>query len=426
MIWMVALALAADPVLLAQQRAATLVEAGDAEAALDALRPLFERYDQETRLALQVGWLALELEDHGLAERAFARAVDLSGGSMDARLGLGWTLFHTGRFDEARAQLEALEGVDDERVGELAAALDATAAEDRVTAELLGFLGAPGQAIALGGGGSVGWTRTGSRVAGGLKAVGMGWVPRSQAVNGGTSASGVARYGTGGNSGQGKGYGDQQQNGNGYGGGDGGAGAPSLSGNSPWAGGAGTSPSADLALWGHLGAGTARWGVEGVAAVLGQTRPIPLGFVAGAVGRLSPAGDMVVEASVTRPRGDSSLVGRVAASWWLPVGVFALKPGASLQGLDPAAQLTAWWVPERGAVWLGGRYGPQGYRTDLQLRATTSWPEPSTVQLWGGARVGRLAGRWLSLGYLADGFDTDTTLDWAHSVTLSLSSPVAP
>lgn len=420
MIWMVAFALAADPVLLAQQRAATRVEEGDSQAALDALRPLFERYDQETRLALQVGWLALELEDYGLSERAFARAVDLSGGSMDARLGLGWTLFRTGRFDEARAQLEALEGVDDERVGELAAALEATTAEDRVTAELLGFGGAPGQAIALGGGGSVGWTRTGSRVAGGLKAVGMGWVPRPQALNGGTSASEVARYGPG-SGGQGKGYGDQQRNGNG----DGGAGAPSLSGNSPWAGGAGTSPSADLALWGHLGAGAARWGVEGVAAVLGQTRPIPVGFVAGVVGRVSPAGDLVAEASVTRPRGDSSFVGRVAASWWLPIRTFALRPGASLQGLDPAAQLTAWWVPERGAVWLGGRYGPQSYRTDLQLRATTSWPEPSTVQLWGGARVGRLAGRWFSLGYLADGFPTEASLDWAHSVTLSLSSPVA-
>ncbi len=414
MLWMLALALAADPLLLAQQRAQSLVDAGDAPAALDTLRPLFERYDQDTRLALQVGWLALEVGELPLAEQAFLRADALSGGGLDGRLGLSWALLRGGRVEEARAQLDAIGEADDPRVAELAAALAPVAPEDRLETALGAFVGAPEQAVALGGGTSVAWTRRGPRVAGGLAAAAMVWVPRAQEVEDpSTGTTPVARQPV-------AGFG----RGNGYGPGTTPSGGAGLSGNSPWARGSGAVPSTDLSLWGRLGTGTHRWGVEGVAALLGQTRPIPLGFVAGGLARISPYGDLVVEGSLTRPRGDSSNVGRIAATWWLPLGPFAAKPGGSLQladGAHPAGQLTLFWVPEQGAVWVGGRFGAQAYRSDLQLGYTTSWPEPSLVQLWGGGRIGRLARGWLSLGYVADGFATDAALAWAHSVTLTLS-----
>ena len=39
--------------------------------------------------------------------------------------------------------------------------------------------------------------------------------------------------------------------------------------------------------------------------------------------------------------------------------------------------------------------------------------------------MGRFAGRWASLGWVADVFMTDGDPSWAHTVTLTLSTPVA-
>jgi len=421
MLWLSTVVASAQPLVLAQERAQVLADAGDAEGALEQLRPLYARYDQDTRLALQVGWVALAAEELPLAEEAFGRAAVLSGGAPDARTGLAWTYMAMGRSADARAELVALEerlDADAPSLVELREVL-APAVRDRVAAQAAGFVSAPGQAVGWGAGGRVGWQRTGERVDGGLVVDAMAWAPRSSDEPPGTSADvGALRWERN----------QEQRPAQGQGPGGPSDGAGGVGAGSPWAQGS-EGLSADLSLWGRVGVGEARWGVEGVGAVLVQTRAdVAPGWVVGGVARWSPAGDVVTELSLTQPRGGVDPTGRASTSWWVPLGSFAVRPGASLQVLDgvaPAARADVWWVPERGAAWVGGRYGAQSYRTELGLSATASWPEASVAQLWAGVRAGRFAGRWLALGWVGDRFDVPPVVGWAHQLTLTLSTPVA-
>jgi tetratricopeptide (TPR) repeat protein len=74
--------------------------------ALDRVRELSKRYPQDYQVALKHGWLAFQGGEHSEAQRAYRRAIALSAGAFDARVGLAWALAKGGE-RQAAARLFA-------------------------------------------------------------------------------------------------------------------------------------------------------------------------------------------------------------------------------------------------------------------------------------------------------------------------------
>lgn len=91
----------------AMATAARLESAGHPREAAEALGPLGARFADDHALALRLGWLWFSAGDYDRAQAHYARALSLSGGSsIDARLGLAWTLLRRSEPAAARAAFE--------------------------------------------------------------------------------------------------------------------------------------------------------------------------------------------------------------------------------------------------------------------------------------------------------------------------------
>jgi len=82
---------------------------GHPAAAAATLAPLAAAFPEDHAVALRLAWLTFSSADYPSARRHYARALALSdGASVDARLGLAWTLLRLGDPSAARSRFEAL------------------------------------------------------------------------------------------------------------------------------------------------------------------------------------------------------------------------------------------------------------------------------------------------------------------------------
>lgn len=414
----------ADSLGDALDRALELESAGDPAAARDELLPWMSTYPQDFSLALRVGWLAWLAEDWGTAERAYSRAAELSGGGLEARLGLAWTHLKMGEITQARSEAAALQTdhPDDARITELIHALPQSAWSAGGNGIVV-FL-APHHAADLGVGGRIRAEGRGEHASGGLAIeylhyLGVAATP----VPNDTVSVRQNRYGQQAGTQDGVQAGETRR-----------PWEEEAASGSPWSA---TTPAselgADISVWGNAGVGGDRAGVEIVGAALLHTTDLAgTGFVAGALGRVEAAGTLSAELSLTRPRSAAANVWRVAPSWFIPVGPLALQPGAALQvarnSVLPSGSLTVWALPEGWGLWAGGSFGPEWYRTSLALRSAAAWPDLTRASAWAGLRVGALDRTWVSLGWSTDILDPDGSgsLDPvpAHGVVLSAQIPL--
>lgn len=405
----------ATPPTLAEGWAASeaLEAEGAHDAATEALRPFLEAYPQDYALAMRVGWLAYRAGRLGLAEEAYRRAVVLSGGSLEAVLGLAWVLIGQGALSEARAQLASLDAGADGVAEALAAARPLGSVYAAAWLTVLPPDLGPTLATTLRAGGGRAWPRSSL----GGDVVLVAYTGTASTEEGSPPASLRAAPGPG--AGQGPGAGPGPGAGTGAGPGQGPPGqtgtdptTPGPSGG-PWSS---LSPSAglDLEAWGHAGTGGPSGGIEVVGAVLLQTAAeVAPGGVIGAIGRVSPAGDLRLEASLTQPRGGTPAVVRLAPSWWIPAGWLALEPAGAVQHTSGqwrgSAGATVWAVPGPWGAWVGGRLGSSRTITSLALRSAAAWPALERAGAWAGLRIGSIDATWGSLGWSATWLDADGT-----------------
>ena len=98
----------ADSYQQSWHRAAALEQEGRFEEAADELESLSSSYPQDYGLALQRAWLQFQAREYAASETSYRRALSLSSGSFEAKLGLAWSLIRQGDLEEARAELESL------------------------------------------------------------------------------------------------------------------------------------------------------------------------------------------------------------------------------------------------------------------------------------------------------------------------------
>ncbi|MCA9663508.1 MAG: tetratricopeptide repeat protein, partial [Myxococcales bacterium] len=92
---------AADPYAERFAEAAALEGKSEFTAAAELLEAELKNYPQDYTLALQVAWLRFNAADYDAAIAHYRRAIELSEGSYDARLGLAYSLLGRGDRDEA-------------------------------------------------------------------------------------------------------------------------------------------------------------------------------------------------------------------------------------------------------------------------------------------------------------------------------------
>ncbi len=154
----------------------------------------------------------------------------------------------------------------------------------------------------------------------------------------------------------------------------------------------------------------------------------------GATARYSPFGDGFLSAAVSLYPTDTVVRGEL--SWWLPVvRGLRVRPAAALQWsgsmLRPSAALTVAYDHTRFGLFAGGKYGPELRPAQLAYEVVYNGPERIPYGLWAGA-IGHPGGGFtlsVSYGYdrlLSDTTDATTgavttTPSDAHYLTLSLS-----
>jgi tetratricopeptide (TPR) repeat protein len=92
----------------ASQLATERESAGQLDAAAEALEEIAAEYSQDLGLQLRMAWLRFRAGSYQRALRHYQEAYRLSPPSVDARLGLGWTLLRLGRCDDARPYFAGL------------------------------------------------------------------------------------------------------------------------------------------------------------------------------------------------------------------------------------------------------------------------------------------------------------------------------
>jgi hypothetical protein len=86
----------------------TAVQARKFEDAERLIRTTLRKYPNDYALTLKLAWVELQWEHYSDAEHAYRTASFLSDGSLDARVGLGWTLIQQER---CRAGIEIMQSV---------------------------------------------------------------------------------------------------------------------------------------------------------------------------------------------------------------------------------------------------------------------------------------------------------------------------
>jgi len=82
------------------ERADKALASGAHDQAMRAIRTALGKYPGDYALTLKLAWVQFLAEHYAEAERSYRTASDLSDGSLDARVGLGWSLIEQDRCDE--------------------------------------------------------------------------------------------------------------------------------------------------------------------------------------------------------------------------------------------------------------------------------------------------------------------------------------
>lgn len=359
---------AADPYTMALQRAVKLEGEQRPAAAAAALLKVEAQYRQDYALQLRLGWLLFEAGDYVRAQRHYRRALNLSPGSKDARLGLGWTLLRRGQQEEAREAFNAVL----RRWPEDASALEgqglceqtsAIAASPRVAFTGHAYQDHPTKAGALGMSASLPMRILSHGFLSATFRYSRFWLNEGVILDGQANDS-FEQY---------EGY---------------------------------FSAGVVFPLLGlvghyaylHDGSGT-----------LGSAQ------LAGLTARFSPLGDIYLAASVGLY--SDMTVYRVAPAWRIPLGGgFSLIPSLALQvatstdqeshyqlqettEILPSGSLTLSYSGERLDLWLGGKYGAEVRPAYLDLAAVYNSTDRLAYGAWAGARVKLGQGWSLAAGY---------------------------
>jgi len=98
----------ADEYSDANQLATERESAGKLDEAAEALETIAPQYPQDVELALRIAWLRFRATSYRKALRHYRDAQRLSPESVDAQLGIGWSLQRLGFCDDARPYFSAL------------------------------------------------------------------------------------------------------------------------------------------------------------------------------------------------------------------------------------------------------------------------------------------------------------------------------
>jgi hypothetical protein len=86
------------------------LEVGKFEDARRAIQSALRKYRNDYALTLKLAWVELQWGHYSEAERAYRSASDLSDGSLDARVGLGWALIQQERCEAGIKVMKAVLG----------------------------------------------------------------------------------------------------------------------------------------------------------------------------------------------------------------------------------------------------------------------------------------------------------------------------
>ncbi len=411
--------------LEAQARQVDTFEAAGRHARAAAIaEDMSEAHPQDYGWSLRAGWLRFQAQHYGRATAHYERAVELSQGSLESRLGLAWSLLYDGHRRRALAEFEALER-DFPEAPEVAEA--AAFARARSPVAVRPWAGITGQVytshpeLRRGAGvqGGVGFTIAEHfALAGSYGYARIAYDPIDAAVLTAGSSSG------GGGSGGGNGNGGNGGNGGGNGGGG--------SGSGPGYGRAAVSGQIGSAVEQHqvhLSTGPI-WPVAGALLQYGFLRDEGLEdmHAVGLSVRWSPWGDIALSSSATITPG--RVRPRLEPSWRLPVHDHVwVRPGVAVQ-VDgdealAAGALTAAVHGKLGAVWLGGKYGRERQPAYLDIPVIFNIPGDIRWGAWVGGQLQLPAGLGLTAGYELHGVEAPTLTtpveSIAHYITLGVS-----
>ncbi|HEY2733518.1 MAG TPA: tetratricopeptide repeat protein, partial [Polyangiales bacterium] len=95
-------------------RADAAVKAGDCDAAIAVIEQALRKYPRDYALTLKLAWVEFQRGQYAAAERTYRAASTLSDGSVEARIGIGWSLIQEDRCDDARRVLHDVLSESDE------------------------------------------------------------------------------------------------------------------------------------------------------------------------------------------------------------------------------------------------------------------------------------------------------------------------
>jgi hypothetical protein len=324
---------AADAYDDALARASTAEKRGDLAAAASALDGAVPLYPQDYAIALRLGWTYFRAGRWADAEHAYRLASTRAPASDDARLGLGWSLAREDRCADARSAFRSLlAGADDAPAREGLVACTPARAPIDVSATFNEYLFPSHPWKASGTGTTVSTATTIAdrwTVGGAYRYVRFSTLP--------TSTQGPFA--------QNEGYLD-------------------------------------------VGLSSRALGITARAAVVADgTGALGTSPHVGLSGRWSPAGDLLLDATVSAYPDGTVLRG--AARWRIPVaGPFFVEPGVAAQDAEgrafPAATLAASLVWPRVTAWVGGTTGEQVRPALLDAHVVYDLPE----HVLGGASAG--------------------------------------
>ena len=364
-----------DPYEEAFARATALERSGrliEAARALESVAPL---YPQDYALALQLAWTYFRAGIWAEAERHYRTALDLGQGAPDPRLGLALSLEKQGRCDEARGYLRPL-------------------AADPVAAEALSRCK---ETPALTGYASLSFT--GQRYPD---------HPYKSFAAGGTASAGISHR-------SGLFLGATYRYGH--------FSPPSTSTSSAWDQHEGF---VDLGYARKLfGLGFTYGVVSDGSGAFGTSKHFGLS------GRVSPFGDIVVNASASL-YADLTVL-RVEPSWKIPLAHgLSVTPGAAIQraGSETLATGLATLTLERPSfgLFVGGKYGDEVRPAYLDLPVVYDIGERAKYGVWAGGNVNVGGGFRIHLSYAMDrleGAATSSTPSYlvnGHTLTLGTTA----
>jgi hypothetical protein len=349
---------AADPYTEAFVRAEALAAEGRFAEGAAAVEAALGSFPQDYALTLEAAWLRYQSGEYARAEVHYRRAIRLSEGAWEARLGLGWSLLLQGERGEAEGIFEGLAA---EAPGDARAAEGLRAAQARVAVIAAPRAALTGQIYPDAGGmtGALGVSVGAPLVIKERVLVGVDYsFARFQGVGAAARAGGM------------------HMNMGGFG-----PGSP-----------VGRGDFIDRhAIYAHAGA---TWERVGFTTHYGYIRDggrlIGDAHVAGAALRYSPLGDLSL--AIAAGFWPDQAIPRASLAWAAPATRWlTITPAAAVQVADGAAlgsgSLGAAVHGRPGALWVGGKVGPERRPIYLHVPETFSVDGEIRWGLWAGGRA---------------------------------------